>query len=170
MLHPPGTAPEMTARGLTAKPGSDTTLQYQLTMRQLLGEPYDSCVMGPQLESQYIYSVAACKSICLERKILEECGCVDPTLLGDSQDMSNDTTYCVNINLPYQQMLHYILCAKRARELAYPECAASCSQQCNTPRYTATLSQTLWPTNPFTSLFYQTMIEDRPYKEKYEDI
>ena len=86
LLHRRGTAPNMN-KGFTVAPGNEASVVAGHVERELLPYPYGECQHGMKLdmfhhiyaENVWQYTEHACRSLCYQNSIIEQCGCLDST-------------------------------------------------------------------------------------------
>ena len=81
MVHPKGSIPNpLTA--IVVSPGTDTNIVLKQTDSTHLPYPYGNCTehqnLDPPSPDSPAYNVDSCLSVCRQRQVIKDCGCLDP--------------------------------------------------------------------------------------------
>src|SRR6218665_656471 len=101
MVHPKGSIPNpMTA--IVVSPGTETTIFLKQTDSTHLPYPYGNCTehqqFNPEKPDSPPYDVDSCLSLCRQRQVIEECGCLDPYMLFTEEELHlGNHSFCNNV-------------------------------------------------------------------------
>ena len=80
VIHPQDTEPHPTAEGYDIPPGFSATIGIKARENVRINHPHGNCTKESNVTGEYKYTLFGCQYDCLQRKIMEECGCVDNSL------------------------------------------------------------------------------------------
>ncbi len=79
-IHQTNTYPLVTLGGINVSPGSEVTIRLDQTNVTHLPAPYGTCTFQPLLDMEdpnsFVYSQAACQSVCRQQQYIDHCGCL----------------------------------------------------------------------------------------------
>nr|AWC68059.1 DEG/ENaC family ion channel ENaC7 [Platynereis dumerilii] len=81
VIHPPGTIPFPLTEGFDVPPGFSASFGIRPRQIKRIGPPHGNCITSnPFGDSSSQYRVLSCQKTCLQRYIINSCGCQDKTL------------------------------------------------------------------------------------------
>ncbi len=146
-IHPPGTAPSMTNKGINLKPGESTTISLMMKTYERLGPPYTECRERETFwlgSKKYLSTIDACREKCIVRAIQKKCNCTS-TLFEDLT--TSDLPYCLQIqdNINYVDFHKRLMCeielVRGSEDLNCNECL----WDCNEIDYNTQIAFSAWP-------------------------
>ena len=161
IVHAPGTQPNLKV-GLSVGPGTETTLHVSNTLRTRLPSPYSSCTEERYLDDPdpsddgglaETYSKDACYEVCLQRQVVERCGCVSGFLQFTRRQMSLvNNTICgnqslnagVDSDLTNVDGFKQLACMLNA-DVDLDNCERQCLDSCEENQYDVVVSTAPWP-------------------------
>ena len=172
VVHGPGKRPMLRRDALFMAPGGYMDVTLQIQQHNRLKDPYGAC--GDSFSkvpgTDWLYTVDACISVCLEHKIADQCKCRDLFTLNLLEDLYNNLSYCSDPKSDFRIMLERSGCAQNVREKNVEICTKECPNPCMETKYSMQLSQAAWPPNPFHNIFYDDYIRDRNYEWRYKRV
>jgi hypothetical protein len=134
--------------GIKIEPGHKTSVSVSRSFKSSLPKPYSNCLIDNQTNagfhselfdiisnSAYRYTQPTCFLQCLQRAILYECKCTDPSILSlfsnGSQCLTSEQTQCM-IHL-YDEKLY-------KNDFVHENCLHECPLECYYDRFEALLS------------------------------
>lgn len=161
IVHAPGTQPNLKV-GMSIGPGTETTLHVSNTMRTRLPSPYGICTEQKYLDdpdpsddggSAEAYSKDACYDVCLQRTIVERCGCVSGFLQFTRRQLRLvNSTICgnqswnadVDSDLNNTEGLKQWACMLKT-DFDLDSCERQCVDPCEENLYDVVVSSAPWP-------------------------
>ena len=173
LVHPRGSVPLM-EDGVNVEAGYHSTITLHLERRQRLGEPYSDCEHEPHLGrcwegidlgSSRTYGHQQCIEFCVQRQILEKCGCITGSRLS-LYPMRQNVTLCGN-----QRSLNALEVFKYTARML--ECIANipeqtCPTDCSEDHYDIMISRSKWPHNSYHLAFYDEYIKGKTFAKWFE--
>ena len=100
VIHKPNTIPFPLTDGLDVPRGISASMGIRLREHQRLGPPYGNCTTRTELDGiwTYTYTMATCKRMCLQKMIINICGCADTTLPFPSRTEYPDIQLCARFD------------------------------------------------------------------------
>ena len=140
LVHEHGTLPVM-KHALRVPVGFETTINVDVTRRQRLEAPYETCEECETLESDtdFKYTRDSCLEMCVQRSILNECGCLG-YFSAISPQLRRDNQFCAKIFTNLNQTRVNLECSYFSEAEA-----CNCPSMCDEYIYTTRVSQTIWP-------------------------
>ena len=158
LLHPKGTVPNM-VNGFTVAPGKEATVVASYTKRNVLDAPYGNCQHDMKLdmfpyinaESVWNYTEHACKSLCYQGNIIEQCGCLDSTEI-TFDALTKRYKFCsIYSTMNPRKALSDINCTRRVKSELDAEhaCTNMCPLSCAQEEYRNSINQVIFTINNF---------------------
>nr|AWC68056.1 DEG/ENaC family ion channel ENaC4 [Platynereis dumerilii] len=76
LVHSPGTAPRPASSGFDAPPEFSVSLGVRARENVRIDKPWGNCSFG-NMDSKFKYTLEDCQNTCLQRNIMQKCGCID---------------------------------------------------------------------------------------------
>ena len=76
LIHSPGTAARPASSGFDAPPGFSVSLGVRARENVRIDKPWGNCSFG-DVNSKFKYTLEDCQNSCLQRNIMQKCGCID---------------------------------------------------------------------------------------------
>ncbi len=147
-VHPPGTLPALTNKGINLEPGKSTSVSLMMQTYDRLGSPYTECKNRGIFELQshtYLSTSDVCQERCIIQAIQKECNCTS-TLVEDLTQTS-EYNYCPKVedNFDPIQFYNRTLC-----EIDYVQGAKNmecndCVWDCQEIDYDTQIAYSAWP-------------------------
>ena len=171
-LHERRSFPIVRRYGVQLLPGMVNDVKMRMATRSRLPEPWGICQQPCDgiRDTNWTYTQDACHSACLERAIVEQCGCRDLMSLNVLGDLFNNLSFCADASISCQEVLRQVDCARNARMTSLASCNALCPPECEQVEFYTDMAQSRWPPDPHHSVFYQTYITGRPYEARYRHL
>ena len=172
VVHEPGTPPMLRRDSYYLPPGGFFDIKVDITHHTREPNPYGDCREAPLLleGTSWRYSVDGCISVCMEKKIADQCKCRSLFTLNLMEDTFAGLPYCANPAVGTAALLENSICDERIREFQYQECEEECPHACEETKYTPKISQAVWPPDPFHDIFYDDYVRNRTYEFRYTDL
>ena len=77
VVHSPGTRPHPTAEGFDIAPGFSVNIGVKARENERIGPPHGNCSQHLPGDDKFNYTLIECQNACIQRHIIETCGCVD---------------------------------------------------------------------------------------------
>ena len=140
-LHRPGALPVTGIDGNFLPPGYFTDIKLEITRRTRLGHPYGNC--ATETVGNMTYTFDYCYSSCIERMVMEACGCEDYSPYTDTNETENYTnlTSCIDIRQGRKEILENWGCLLQERSNAAITCAIRCPMPCQNVQYQTQVRQ-----------------------------
>ncbi|XP_077987522.1 degenerin unc-8-like [Glandiceps talaboti] len=144
-------------KGIGIGPGTYTYMGIRKSIRERKGQPYGSCdtstflpsIFDEYKDSTIYYSLLSCQKNCLQKKMLEYCGCIIDNIRPEGIDpiplcgVLNETQYICS------QLIHHMF-----RE-AHISC--DCEVPCHEEHFKNDISQYVWPSNVYKESLLSTV-------------
>ncbi|XP_066300458.1 uncharacterized protein [Branchiostoma lanceolatum] len=140
-VHTPGSTPLPEVDALSAEPGKSTFIGLKRRVVNRQPHPYGNCSLSTKSNSLYggIYTYETCKRSCLQKALIEECGCSDELLAINS-------TICSTLNETQE------CCRQRVRkEHENNKLACPCFQPCHEESHDVWVSSSSWPSEAYSA-------------------
>ncbi|XP_078581260.1 degenerin-like protein unc-105 [Branchiostoma floridae x Branchiostoma japonicum] len=140
-VHTPGSTPLPEVNALSAEPGKSTFIGLKRRVVNRQPHPYGNCSLSTETSPLYggIYTYETCKRSCLQKALIEECGCSDELL-------AINTTICSTLNEAQE------CCRQKVRkEHENNQLVCPCSQPCHEESYDVWVSSSSWPSEAYTA-------------------
>lgn len=167
IVHASGTKPNYET-GLDVAAGARTILHISNTHHIQQAWPYGNCTKQKYLDAQSsgdqtateTYSKRACYETCLQRSVIEQCGCASGSLQATQrQQDSVNGIVCGNMSRVYGATnidgFTQLACL-RSTNLPVDQCESQCTDPCVEDQYDLVISSTPWP-QVATQLSFYTM-------------
>ncbi|XP_070545601.1 acid-sensing ion channel 2-like [Ptychodera flava] len=147
--------------GITVQPGTVTSIGLREIRVSKKPDPFGNCTLDDSNDSifgnHYQYSALACHYTCVQREMLEHCGCIDTyhTVEPRCHIMNKTQDTC-------RQFIRYLEQTSRL--------GCNCLPSCNDKWYTKTMSQSLWPTDIHLKHLLKTIHVINPKTNNVNDL
>ncbi|XP_070558969.1 amiloride-sensitive sodium channel subunit gamma-like [Ptychodera flava] len=144
-----GSAPFPEDVGVTVNPGQATSVGLRRYEYVRQPAPYGNCTSGDEVymvNQQFNYSVVLCMKECLQKNLIERCGCVTDVLI--------DYDKCSVLNTTQQR-------CRQVVEALYEEddLNCTCKNPCHEVTYAAQVSSSLWPSERYETHLYGVLAD-----------
>jgi hypothetical protein len=146
------------SEGIRIEPGSATSLSLIRSFKSILPRPYSNCLIDNETNagfhselfdlisnSAYRYTQPTCFLQCLQRAILFECKCTDPSILSlfsnETQCLTSEQTQCM-IHL-YDERLY-------KNHFVHENCLHECPLECYYDQFETSLSSVEYLSNYYS--------------------
>ena len=133
-----------------APPGMLTSVNVRQHLHKRLPAPHGNCVDGVEN-----YTFESCFEQCYDDQLMDNCKC--------SGFFLQRGKMCTDASLPQRQLLQNHRCLLQIRG---SECAL-CNEICEDMDYMTTTSHTKWPLPYQYQSFYQELISDKPFSNRF---
>ncbi|XP_035658211.1 uncharacterized protein LOC118403579 [Branchiostoma floridae] len=140
-VHTPGSTPLPEVNALSAEPGKSTFIGLKRRVVNRQPHPYGNCSLSTETSPLYggIYTYETCKRSCLQKALIEECGCSDELL-------AINTTICSTLNEAQECCRQKVRKDHENNKLVCP-----CSQPCHEESYDVWVSSSSWPSEAYAA-------------------
>ena len=152
ILHPGNTAPNL-QEGFTVSPGTEASIVATQNIQTRLDKYNSNCSTSNSLDiftdpddnpgDRFIYTKWACESFCMQKHIIDECGCIYPDFLSH-EFLRHRHPYCslYNITDP-DRTIRAERCPSevRSRLEKNRKCNMLCKRSCREMYYTSNIAQ-----------------------------
>ncbi|XP_064623800.1 FMRFamide-activated amiloride-sensitive sodium channel-like [Lineus longissimus] len=171
VIHDPDTYPDLHINGYDIPPGMAANFNLHTKLWVHLPPPYGNCtdeklVLKDSHGRTYRYVQHTCEEMCIQRKINEQCHCIDPGLITDAvtsmdpKQPDKRLPFCANISFSRQIISSRLACMYDFRFNPPGKCP--CPLPCKRYEYTSTsVDMAKWPHESFHIPFYQSTQETR---------
>ncbi|XP_078661502.1 uncharacterized protein LOC144905635 [Branchiostoma floridae x Branchiostoma belcheri] len=140
-VHTPGSTPLPEVNALSAEPGKSTYIGLKRRVVNRQPHPYGNCSLSTETSPLYggLYTYETCKRSCLQKALIEECGCSDELLAINSTICStlNETQECCRQRVRKEHEINKLVCP--------------CYQPCHEESYDVWVSSSSWPSETYSS-------------------
>ncbi|XP_071965540.1 epithelial sodium channel subunit beta-like, partial [Antedon mediterranea] len=148
-IHPSDIKPFPEDDGITANPGTATSIGIRQTAISRLPEPYGNCTVdgsdSQYRSSSFNYSTAACIKSCVQQELYGKCGCVTDILIEADQ--------CSVLDQKQQ------ICRQLVEQLyEEDELECNCPLSCTDTTYAISTSTSLWPSERYEEHLYSRLL------------
>ena len=164
VIHPPGTIPFPFTEGFDVPPGFSASFGIRPQRIKRIGPPHGNCT-NPYKNATTRYRVMLCQKMCLQRHVIDICGCKDKSL-PDVPDMDvkpcrnadhlpdscmlNASQECLDIFL---QLYDRIMCIRHTKDLLVKNSTiirnCQCFPPCDEIFYDVSYSLSKWPASGY---------------------
>ncbi|XP_066300720.1 uncharacterized protein [Branchiostoma lanceolatum] len=140
-VHTPGSTPLPEVDALSAEPGKSTFIGLKRRVVNRQPHPYGNCSLSTENSLLYggLYTYETCKRSCLQKALIEECGCSDELLAINS-------TICSTLNETQE------CCRQRVRkEHDSNKLVCPCFQPCYEESHDVWVSSSSWPSDAYSA-------------------
>ena len=95
VVHTPHTIPHTTAEGFDIPPGFAVTIGVKARENVRIAEPHGNCSNWQQENVTFRYTLLDCQINCIQKRIMEQCGCVDNTIA--VPDSNHGLPFCLKL-------------------------------------------------------------------------
>ncbi len=173
----PGDPPLGSRRSMFFPPGTFTDIRMYYERRTRLGPPYGDCCSEVS-KDLYVnktwaghavnYSEQSCVSLCVEKLLLQTCGCIDAygiIIMDHTETLGYP--YCGDVKLGAVVFKAFLQCVKQNIRSLSAQCSKQCPRRCYGTYHHAVTSSSRWPIDPIPQQFYQQYIAGKPYEFRF---
>jgi len=183
MVHPRGSIPNPRT-AIAISPGTETTIFLKQTDSTHLPYPYGNCTehqqFNPEKPDSPPYDVDSCLSLCRQRQVIEECGCLDPYMLFTEEELHlGNHSFCNNVTDILKTKADAVVDSVNRRIdhlmcmwfFIADEDRCDCRPLCSETTYETTVTTASdWPQLSKQLSFYNQYLQNRSEFSIYKDI
>ena len=167
VIHPPDTEPYPHTEGFDVAPGYSVSFGVKARKNIRIGPPHGNCSMkNPVGNDKYSYRLISCQKKCLQKYVVEKCGCIEVSLPG--HDMYPHLKFCTSdSDIPAKcretadddcvkalfTVYNRFLCVRNASmhmtQNATATRSCGCYPPCHESNYDISYSLSKWPAESF---------------------
>ncbi|KAL5017299.1 hypothetical protein ScPMuIL_006888 [Solemya velum] len=164
VIHDRNTLPFPADEGIYVSTNMETHIGLKLVELSRMGQPHGTCEEGTAFKTKYnmTYSRQGCLSLCLQEKVLAQCGCYQKAWEEINRMLERGK------KKPCKSQSE-LICMERALH----EKTCTCPNPCKEEEYIQTVSSRQWPTEAYAELLRHTICSSHSAKckniSKYTD-
>lgn len=175
VIHEADSFPDIDHASIKVGPGVSAWTVLQTKRWTKLGEPYEPCLDAKALNvtiehnnTAMHYSRLGCRMSCMQRSVVEECGCLNPAWPMRAEYIDK-YPYCMNISANLTQFQERMDCwIKVEEEKGKTDCKDNCHETCDRYIYGQSMWTSKWPYVSNHLAFYDRYIKGKPYEAKFK--
>lgn len=175
-VHTENSAPDLWYSAVDISPGGATQVMTRYSKRTRLGHPYGVCrdASNSNVElfdlrgNAVAYTALGCMSACTMNSVLNNCHCIDPSLLVIYQPVQGQYVTCGDSH-NLTAALGQLFCSTQMKKLSVIRCESDCQPDCKEVKYSRTLAAAKWPKKSQHLSFYERVIKDQEFGFRFEE-
>ena len=164
-IHPPNTRPNPMEQGFDVPPGFSASVGMNVRRITRLGAPFGDCTEDVYWGNErFVYSQQTCLSLCQQRFIMAQCGCVSSYLpIPEDNQSLRYCAYCGTFNSQNVNMFFSNLSCENEKLTEFSQSgevktACNCQPPCIEQLYKYHTSYSYWPLEHFQEHFYELYV------------